>query len=150
MEEFYQKIILIIFDKGFLALVLAVIAGLLKWLLQRDQAQRDLVREIAPKRAEAYEKLWKVTEPMCRKKQSEIDKQFREEMHTKFNKAYFDEGAAMYLSYKASSSFVRAKKHLVDNTDVATLVKELSSFRTQLKQDLKIYTKQESEIPLDI
>jgi len=150
MEEFDQKIILMILDKGFLALVLAAVAGLLKWLLQRDQAQRDLVREIAPKRAEAYEKLWKVTEPMCRKKHSEIDKQFREEMHAKFNKAYFDEGAAMYLSHKASSSFVRAKRHLVDNTDVTTLVNELSSFRTQLKQDLKIYTKHEAEKPLEL
>ena len=149
MEEFDQKIWLIILDKGFLAIALAVVAGLVKWLLQRDQAQRDLVREIAPKRAEAYERLWMVTEPLCRKKLSEINQQFREEMHEKLNKAYFDEGAAMYLSHKASSIFVRAKGHLVDNTDVAVLVKELSSFRTQLKQDLKIYTTREAETPLE-
>lgn len=149
MEEVNQKILLIILDKGFLALVLAIVAGLVAWLLQRDQAQRDLVREIAPKRAEAYEKLWKVTEPFCNKEHSEIDKQFREEMHTKFNKAYFDEGAAMYLSHKASSSFLRAKNHLVDKTEVKILVNELSSFRTQLKQDLKIYTNREAETPLE-
>ncbi len=71
-------------------------------------------------------------------------------MHTKLNEAYFEEGAAMYLSHKASSIFLKAKGHLIDNTDVAVLVDELSSFRTQLKQDLKIYSKREAETPLDI
>ena len=149
MTEFHQEIWLTVLDKGILAIVLAFIAGLAKWLLQRDQAQRDLIREIAPKRAEAYEKLWKATEPFCRKKLSEIDQQFRDEMHDKFNKAYFDEGAAMYLSHKASSIFVSAKTHLVDGTGVAVIAKELSSFRTLLKQDLKIYTKREAETPLE-
>ena len=71
-------------------------------------------------------------------------------MHKKFNIAYFKEGAAMYLSHKASSVFVRAKGHLIDNTDVTVLVEELSSFRTQLKQDLKMYSKREAESPLEI
>ena len=150
VDEFQKDIWLSVLDKGFLAIVLAVIAGLVKWLLQRDQAQRDLVREISPKRAEAYERLWKVTEPFCRKKSSEIDQKFRDEMHTKLNEAYFDEGAAMYLSHKASSLFVKAKRHLVDNnTKAAVLIEELSSFRTQLKVDLRIYTKREAETPLE-
>ena len=150
MDEFERKVWLTILDKGLLAIILALVAGLVKWLLQRDQAQRDLVKEIAPKRAEAYERLWKLTEPFCRKKHSEIHQQFRDEMHRKFNEAYFDEGAALYLSHKASSIFLRVKGHLVDNTDAAVLVKELSSFRTQLKQDLKIYSKREAETPLEI
>ena len=150
MNEFDQQIWLTILDKGLLAIILALVAGLVKWLLQRDQAQRDLVKEIAPKRAEAYERLWKLTEPFCRRKPSEIHQQFRDEMHTKFNNAYFDEGAALYLSHKASSIFLRVKGQLVDNTDVDVLVKELSSFRTQLKQDLQIYSRREAETPLDI
>ena len=89
MEQFDQKIWLIILDKGLLAIALAVVAGLVKWLLQRDQAQRDLVREIAPKRAEAYERLWKVTEPLCRKKHSEIDQhQFSPRQNTRTRSSY--------------------------------------------------------------
>ena len=42
MEAFDEKVWLIILDKGFLAIALAVVAGLVKWLLQKDQAQRDL------------------------------------------------------------------------------------------------------------
>ena len=148
MDEFNQKILLIIFDKGLFALALTVVAGLVKWLLQKDQAQRDLVKEIAPKRAEAYEKLWKETEPLCRKKPSELTKQFREEMHDKLNKAYFTDGAAMYLSHKASSIFLKAKRSLIDDIDVTVVIDEISSFRTQLKEDLLIYSKREAKTPL--
>jgi hypothetical protein len=142
---------LAVLDKGFLALALAIVAGLVKWLLQMDQAQRDLVKEIAPKRAEAYEKLWKVTEQLCRKKQLKMDMKYRKDMHNQFNKAYFDDGAAMYLSHEASSKFLKAKGYLVKNDiENAVLIEEVSNFRTQLKKDLKIYSKREAETPLDI
>ena len=146
-----QELWLAVLDKGFLALALAIVAGLVKWLLQMDQAQRDLIKEIAPKRADAYEKLWKVTEQLCRKKQLKMDMTYRKDMHEQFNKAYFDDGAAMYLSHDASSKFLKAKGHLL-NKDIedAVIIEEVSSFRTQLKKDLKIYSKREADTPLDI
>ena len=151
MTEFQEDILTIIIDKGLLAIALAFVAGLVKWWLQRDQASRDLLKQIAPKRAEAYEILWKVTEETCRKKPSEMDQDFRDKMHDKFNEAYFDRGAAMYLSHNSASEFIKCKRKLIDETvDAQYLVDELSSFRTQLKHDLKIYSKREAMTPLDI
>ena len=69
-------------------------------------------------------------------------------MHDKLNQAYFTDGAAMYLSHKASSIFLKAKGHLIDETDVAIVVNEISSFRTQLKEDLLIYSTHEAKTPL--
>jgi hypothetical protein len=60
---FEQQILLTILDKGLLAAVLALVAGLVNWWLQRDKAQKDLIKEIATFRATAYATFWKKTEP---------------------------------------------------------------------------------------
>lgn len=145
---FEQQVFLMILDKGLLGIALALVAGLVKWWLQRDQAQKDLVKEIASLRAAAYATFWKKTEPFRRTDPPPLTEQLRRTAHEELNKAYFDEGGAMYLSHQAASRLLQAKRLLKDGADETVIREAFSLFRTQLKRDLLIYTKREADTPL--
>jgi hypothetical protein len=146
--ELQQQLLVSIVDKGLLALVLTIVAGLVKWILQRDAAQRDLMKAIAPQRATAYASLWNATEDLRRTNPPALTEERRKSVQRKLDEAYFGEGAAMYLSHKAASLFLRAKARLNDNAPESELREMFSAFRTQLKEDLLIYSKRDARTPL--
>jgi hypothetical protein len=142
--SFEQQVFLTILDKGLLAIALALVAGLVKWWLQRDQARKDLVREIAAFRAEAYASFWKRTEPFRRTDPDPITEDVRSTALEQLNRVYFDEGGAMYLSHQAASRLIRAKQLLKNKADEQDVREAFSRFRTQLKTDLSIYTRRDA------
>ena len=147
--SFEQQLLLTILDKGLLATALVLVAGLVKWWLQRDQAQKDLVREIASLRAAAYAAFWKKTEPFRRTDPPALTEDLRKSAHEELNKVYFEEGGAMYLSHEAASRLLKAKE-LLKNPKASEddIRNAFSRFRTQLKTDLLVYTKRDADKPL--
>jgi len=148
--SFEEEVFLTILDKGLLAIVLAVVAGLIKWWLQRDQAQKDLIKEVAPLRAAAYAKFWGATEPFRRTDAPQLTEDVLSTAQKDLNRIYFDEGGAMYLSHEAASRLTAARQKLKDGAEEDEIRKQFSRFRTQLKRDLLIYTKREADSPLRI
>lgn len=145
---FEQQLVITILDKGLLAILLALIAGLVNWWLQRDKAQMDLIKEIASLRAKAYANFWRKTDPFREIDPPPFTDETRKTAHDELNKAYFDEDGAMYISYQAASRLLRARRRLKDGAKESVARKAFSLFRTQLKRDLLIYTKREANTPL--
>jgi hypothetical protein len=58
---FRQEVIIILIDKGILALIVVIATFILNWILQRKKARDELLNQITAARVAAYRKLWKIT-----------------------------------------------------------------------------------------
>ena len=157
--DFYEQLIVTFIDKGVLAIIVVALGYKVKLWLQEDQSRRDLVREVSSLRAAAYEKIWKATEDFRSTDPPDLDRKRIAKVRDVLNRAYFDDGGALYLSHAAASRLLVAKRLLAqridDNASPSAISDEdlrsaFSSFRTQLKADLLIYTEEEKEKPLQV
>ncbi len=152
-----KELFLLLIDKGLLALILALVAGLVSYLLNLQKANHDLATAIAEKRATAYEAIWKATEPFRKTEPEPATRALLAEALTQLNKAYFQDSGALYLSWDATQLLQHAKSKLTDLRDKApetgaipepdfkTVRDSFSALRTQLKQDLMIYSKRDAQ-----
>ncbi|UCF27171.1 MAG: hypothetical protein JSW42_11055, partial [Chloroflexota bacterium] len=98
--NFQEELIITIIDNGLLALIIAVIAFVFNWLLQRQKAKDELRKALSSKRAESFGELWSKTYRLRYSKDEQISSKDRDDLYEELTCWYYDEKGAMYLSYE--------------------------------------------------
>jgi len=126
-----------------LSLVATVISVWAKKSVDDLRKQRQ-VRLLLPQ-LRAYRSLWAITEEASPSVEKEPTAVERRQLEEKFRKWYYEEGNGIFLSKESRGILVQAKQSL-SNTDTikfAEVIKTLSQLRSQLKNDLGVYGKEE-------
>jgi len=101
---------------------------------------------LAPKRTNAYEALWKLTEPLAPRRVSDLDvSAAKGGCFADLRRWYYNGGNAMYLSLDAADLFLQGLELLEsDHVRAEKTVELFSSLRTQLKVDLGVYSRKDA------
>ena len=155
---FEQEIWLTILDKGILAIILAVLAFALNFILQKRKSRDEFINSISSHRVSAYKKLWKISEPAKYAGVKILNEKKREEIFHSILDWYYEENGALFLSYQSSKALVEVKKALFDSEkkfenkeqEQTELIKDnFSNLRTCLKVDCGTYNLREKNLRLD-
>jgi hypothetical protein len=158
-----DQVLIIIIDKLIIAIILLIAGYLVKRSIEKYKsdeqkkiekfkADEEWWRQITKDRAKAYIKLWKLTEIASPSRTKEFNKEEKKDFFEKLTNLYYDEGNALYLSLYAVDKFLKARK-LVSSKSTAELDKIKTAFsrlRTQLKVDMRIYSKKDANTKLPI
>ncbi len=122
--------------------IVSFFAGLLsKWFLQSQKARDDTLRSLAARRAESLRSLWSLTMPFAVGSTGALDKEKRRAADTGFRKWYYEDGGALFLSWKGTRRYFLALDVLRDESSRKEALEEVfSQLRTQLKRDCGIYS----------
>ncbi len=121
-------------------------AGLLsKWFLQSQKARDETLSSLAPQRANTLAALWKLTTPFALGSNDQVDSYQRRTADINFRKWYYEEGGALFLSWRAAKHYLLAIDALRNtSSSEQAVVDSFSNLRTQLKRDCGIYSWWES------
>jgi hypothetical protein len=122
--------------------VLGFVAGFLAtWILQSRKSRDELLKELAPRRADSLQALWKLTTPFARDPDDHMASERRSAADGAFRKWYFEEAGALFLSWRATKHYLKAIDCLRDPKSSSQALKgAFSLLRTELKRDCGIYT----------
>lgn len=126
---------------GLLGTVLSIWASLIAHNV-RNEMQVKLVQP----QLDAYRKLWSlmaIASPAMPERLK--DKNNRVRLEEQLRSWYYTDGNGIFLSKKSRAIFVEAKDLLKDSSDaeVETITKKLSKLRSQLKNDIGVYGKED-------
>jgi hypothetical protein len=141
-----DSIVLSIIDKLLIGVLILIFGYWLNERLEKLKGQINLTNAVAPNRAEAYSKLWKITEPLSPNVEEPLDDQQIQKVRQELSSWYYSDGNAMYLSFEASDLFLKSMPLLGDGaTSRWDEIKEsFSLLRTQLKVDIGTYTRRQA------
>lgn len=112
-----------------------------KWFLQSRKSRDELLKELAPQRAEVLRALWKLTTPFARAPKEQTTLIRRAQADVAFRNWYFEEAGALFLSWRTTKRYFNAIDCLRDTaSDSEALELKFSRLRTALKRDCGIYT----------
>jgi len=120
-----------------------------QWFLQRQKSRDELLRELAPQRAEALRSLWVTTTLPANIVSLDDDiilpSDFRQNADRAIEEWYTKEAGALFLSWHATQLLFRLLEVLRDNeSNKKALADAVSLLRTRLKRDCGLYTAWES------
>jgi hypothetical protein len=120
-----------------------------KWLLQRQKARDDLRKALVAKRAKSLTELWRLTSSFAAGLETQATQDKRCQIDRALSQWYFNEGGALFLSWKSAYYYLRAVECLRKPASTGKrLKKRFSRLRTALKRDLGIYTAVQAWLPL--
>lgn len=149
MDDFNSKLIITLVDKGLLALVAITIGYYFNKLLHKMKARDSMLEAIAEQRIKSYQTLWEITKKVQYARKTEISESDKKELGENLSEWYFKNGAAMFLSHKATKAYGAAREVIKEDSkaELREIQSTFSALRTQLKNDLKIYTEEEKVKP---
>jgi hypothetical protein len=144
-----SEVLIILFEKGLLALVVLFAGFLFNWILQTYKLKREAANQIASDRSKAYLELWKALAAIRPRSDEVISKEKKDEIEKVLVDWYHTEAFALYMSWGTARKYMLLRKALDEkpiNSDKVR--KRVSRLRTQLKVDCGIYSGLEAILPL--
>lgn len=139
--NFQDELMITLIDKGLLALVALVVAYYFNRMLHKQKARDSMLEAIAEQRIKSYQGLWEISRTAEYARKDQIPQEARESMGKKLSEWYYKNGGAMFLSFQAAKKYGSAKEVLVNpKSELREIQDAFSALRTQLKNDLRIYT----------
>ena len=136
-----DKLFLILLDKGVLAIVLLSIGFLFNSILQKNRLRGEVLTQLASKRADAFESLWKGIAKIRPKDSENVTPDKKKEITELLKKWYHDESGALYMSWHTAKRYMLLRRSLTDEKATSDEVKkQISLLRTRLKIDCGIYS----------
>lgn len=147
VNGFTKELMIILIDKGLLAIMVLIVGYYFNKLLQKKKARDSMLEAIVEQRISAYKSLWETTQVVKFARREEILLDEKQELAEKLSQWYYKDGAAMFLSFKASKLYGEAREVLREDSTASfkEIQQTFSSLRTQLKNDLKIYSEGEDK-----
>lgn len=120
-----------------------------QWFLQSRKSRDELLRELAPQRAEALRSLWVTTtlpaDILSLGDDIILPSDFRQNADRAIGEWYTKEAGALFLSWHATQLLFHLLEVLRDNgSNKKALADAVSLLRTRLKRDCGLYTAWES------
>lgn len=146
---FGQELFLIIVDKAILAVGLAIIGYFLNRRLERDKANEGIRQKVAEARALAYLGLWQMTAKIDKLDAAAFTDATAVSLLDEVTNWYYQQGNGLYLSHPATRLFLAARSTLkATPPNIVTIKSAFSQMRTQLKQDIGVYSDRETRLPV--
>ncbi len=146
---FSEQLWLTIIDKAILAIGVLLVGYWINRRLERDKANEGIRQKIAEARAAAYLSLWQLTAEIDAIDGSLLPSQRADQLLNQVTAWYYHQGNGLYLSHPATQLFLEARETLKGSSpDVITLKSRFSRLRTQMKQDIGVYTERQAQQPV--
>lgn len=146
---FSEQLWLTIIDKAILAIGLLLVGYWINRRLERDKANEGIRQKIAEARAAAYLSLWQLTAEIDAIDGSLLTSQRADQLLNQVTAWYYQQGNGLYLSHPATQLFLEARGTLKKTSpDVAAIKSGFSRLRTQMKQDIGVYTERQAQQPV--
>lgn len=147
--SFSEELWLVIVDKAILAIGALIIGYWINRRLERDKADESIRQKIAESRAATYLSLWQLTAEVDAIDHEPVTPEKVEQLLNKVTSWYYQQGNGLYLSHQATKLFLEAREMLKGpSPDVTTIKSGFSRLRTQMKQDIGVYTDQQAHQPV--
>lgn len=116
-----------------------------KWTLQVDL---EFKRSVMAPRLNAYCELWKRLEPLAASRDGDLASEKRDELRAELRSWYHVQAGGLMLSPKAFDAYIQAVRFLARDPYLPEMTrKSVSLLRTQMKEDLGVYTPEEARTP---
>lgn len=146
---FTEQLLLNIIDKAILAVGVLLIGYWINRRLEHDKASEGIRQKVAEARATTYLSLWLLTAEIDAINHEPVTPEKAEQLLNKVTDWYYEKGNGLYLSHPATRLFLEARTMLKSSKpDVAAIKSGFSRLRTQLKQDIGVYSEQEARQPV--
>ena len=146
---FSEQLWLTIIDKAILAIGVLIVGYWINRRLERDKANEGIRQKIAESRAATYLSLWQLTAEIDAIDRDPLTPEKVEQLLNKVTTWYYQQGNGLYLSHKATQLFLEAREMFKSpSPDVAVIKSRFSRLRTQMKEDIGVYTDQETREPV--
>lgn len=143
---FSEQLWLTIIDKAILAIGLLLVGYWINRRLERDKANEGIRQKIAEARAAAYLSLWQLTAEIDAIDGSLLTSQRADQLLNQVTAWYYQQGNGLYLSHPATQLFLEARAMLKSpSPEVISLKSGFSGLRTQMKQDIGVYTERQAQ-----
>lgn len=147
---FSEQLWLTVIDNAILAIGILLVGYFINRRLERDKANEGIRQKTAEARAAAYLSLWQLTAEIDAIDRSPLTPGRVEQLLNEITEWYYEKGNGLYLSHPATQLFLEARKTLKKpSPDVTAIKKGFSRFRTQMKQDIGIYTERQARRPVN-
>lgn len=146
---FSEQLWLTIIDKAILAIGVLIVGYWINRRLERDKANEGIRQKIAESRAATYLSLWQLTAEIDAIDRDPLTPEKVEQLLNKVTAWYYQQGNGLYLSHQATQLFLEAREMFKSpSPDVAVIKSGFSRLRTQMKEDIGVYTNQEAREPV--
>lgn len=144
-----SQFLLILFEKGLLALVLLLGAFLFNLILQKHKLRAEAANKIASERANAYRELWKGLAAVRPIGSQDVTEEDARKLETFLVNWYHKEAFALYMSWGTARRYMLARRALDKRPiDSHQIRKSISRLGTQVKVDCGIYSNLQALLPL--
>ena len=146
---FSDELWLVIIDKAILAIGVLVVGYWINRRLEKDKANEMIRQKIAESRAKTYLSLWQLTAEIDTLGREPVSPEKVTHLLDKVTDWYYQQGNGLYLSHPATSLFLEGRNMLKNPALEAVALKSVfSRLRTQMKQDIGVYTDNEARLPV--
>lgn len=146
---FSEQLWLNIIDKAILAIGVLIVGYWINRRLERDKANEGIRQKIAEFRAAAYLSLWQLTAEIDAIDGEPVTPERMGQLLNQVTAWYYQQGNGLYLSHQATKLFLGARAMLKGPSPDVTVIKSgFSRLRTQMKEDIGVYTGQEAREPV--
>lgn len=140
----WEKFALLLIDKALIG-VLILIVGL--WINKKLHEYKIGLEEgvstrvrIAERRLPSYRKLWEITQPTTKARDSQLSMEERKELYGKLCSWYYETGNGIFLSNNTRELYLSAREDLIKDTiSNEEVTKTFSNLRTEIKNEIGIY-----------
>lgn len=137
-------LLLSIVDKLLIGVLLAIVGYWMSEALERIKGRIALQNSLAPLRAAAYAKLWAQTQSLTPRGEVDPSPEDCKRSYLQLRAWYYSENGAFYLSHSSTKLFLELLTELENSAPKSSKICA-STLRTQMKFDLGIYTKKDSQ-----
>lgn len=143
-----KEILLAIIAGGFglLGTVLSIFAT-----ITANNVRREMQVKLLEPQLEAYRNLWSLMDIASPSLTNEFTEAERRKLEDGFRAWYYEKGNGIFLSVESRGLLVEAKQYLLDTAIPTSQIRaKLSALRSQLKNDIGVYGKEDIKSPTKI
>ena len=143
-------------ENGVIVAIVSGFFGLLSTVLSiwatvtAHNVRREMQVKLLEPRVEAYRKLWALTVNASPSLTKDFTKEEREELEKQLRDWYYDSGNGIFLSKESRKLLVEAKGLLLRGGSAADIREKLSQLRSQMKNDVGVYGREDVAAPSNI
>ena len=131
---------------GLLGTVLSILAT-----ITANNVRREMQVKLLEPQLEAYRKLWSLMDIASPSLTNEFTEDERRNLEDKLRAWYYEAGNGIFLSVESRALLVEAKQYLLDVAIPASKIRaKLSALRSQMKNDIGVYGKEDIKSPAKI